>query len=256
MAHINNKIFALVVMTIALFIFSLALPNTQAQQVQTSTTFTPADKFSIPSNNAIISFGVNGSYSKVSFENNSWTFTNLDLNQSVTSGNLQFSALNCNVTIFSYTAFNNIRQTLRLNYVVVGDGNQSFNFGIGPQTGQFAGIDWSVVKLDSKPNVFLTQGIDWTLSHDGTVTVKGATGNYSIIHFGFNDASLSTSNLPFYQQHSVAITIAVLLVTTVAIAVIIKVRNTESLKNNELEKKSKNKMLGSPLKNNKEDATE
>ena len=54
-------------------------PNMQAQTI---VTFSPADKFDIPVLDGAVSFAVNGSYSKATFENNTWIFTDLQLNGS------------------------------------------------------------------------------------------------------------------------------------------------------------------------------
>lgn len=60
-------------------VFPYIYPNAQAQTV---TTFTPADKFSIPAYNGVISFAVNGSYSEATLDNDTWTFNSLTLNGS------------------------------------------------------------------------------------------------------------------------------------------------------------------------------
>ena len=58
--------------------------------------------------------------------------------------------------------------------------------------------------------------------------MNGASGNVSIIRFDLSALfgnSESNSNLPFYQQHSVAILIAAAFVLVVVVAVLIKVKN-------------------------------
>jgi hypothetical protein len=54
------------------------------------------------------------------------------------------------------------------------------------------------------------------------VVITGATGNVSIVHYGFSVPN--DMNLPFYQQHSIVIITAILLVVTVSIAVIIRIK--------------------------------
>ena len=104
------------------FIFSLFCPNTQAQ---TTTAFTPADKFLVPAYNGSISFAVNGTYSNAAFENNTWTFTNLHLNRSTLLENFEISTQNSNVTVISYTTSNNnLFLYARLVYVAEGEGKQ------------------------------------------------------------------------------------------------------------------------------------
>jgi hypothetical protein len=206
---------AVIVILVIVFIFSCTCPNLQAQ---TDVFFSPADKFSIPAYNGTISFAVNGSYSKATFENGSWTFMNLRLNGSQPLENFEISAQNSNVTIFSYLASNNTAfQSVRLRYVVEGQGKQILNLGRGSGEGEF---EWSVAFNGH----LLGEGDDWTISHNGTLVVTGATGNVSIVQYDYFDYSASSSNLPFYQQHSVAIITAMIVAITVIIAIVIKVK--------------------------------
>ena len=100
----RDKVSTGIAIIVIIFIFLLTCPNTQAQ---TNTSFNPADKFSIPAYNGSISFAVNGTYSNATFENNTWTFTNLLLNGSQPLENFEISTQNSNVTIFSYLTANN-----------------------------------------------------------------------------------------------------------------------------------------------------
>ena len=210
-------IFILVMVTI----FSCTCTNLQAQ---TNVSFSPADKFSIPAYNGTISFAVNGVYSNATLANNSWIFTNLRLNGSLPIENLEFSAQNCNVTIFSYQAFNLTGlNMLLLSYVVEGKGEQILNFGFGSQEGGgvSTSAEWNVV---FGTRLVTNEGEGWNLLPNGTLIVTGASENenVTILHYVF--AASSNSNLPFYQQHSVAIIVAIAIAITVAIAVVIKVR--------------------------------
>jgi hypothetical protein len=201
-----------------LIVFSNSCPVLQAQ---TGTSFTPKDNFAIPLYHGSISFGVNGSYSTATFDNDSWTFTNLFLDGSSPIATLKFSAQDFNVTIFSYVTSNNTgSQSFRLRYVVEGKGKQILNFGLGPE--ESASFEWTV---SVNSHVF-GEGSVWTISHDGTIIVNGAIGNVSIAHYDFG-AVISNSNLPFYQQHSVAIAMAVAVAVTVAIAVVTKLKTRE-----------------------------
>ena len=238
MVTINgNKVSIGVATVVIIFTFLLTCPNTQAQ---TNISFTPADKFSIPAYNGTISFAVNGTYSNATFENNTWTFTNLHLKGSQPLENLEFSTQNSNVTIFSYITSNvNGIPTVRLRYAVEGMGKQILNLGLSPQDAGFdAAAEWTVTVNN---NVFLGEGEGWSISHDGTMTVSGPSGNVSVVH---TDYFGNSSNLPFYQQHSVAIAIAAALAIVVVIAVGVKVINrkqssesepieTRIIKNNE-----------------------
>jgi hypothetical protein len=215
----RNKVSAGIAIIAIVLIFPWTCPNTQAQ---TNITFSPADKFNIPSYNGTISFAVNGTYSEATFENDTWTFTNLHLNGSQPLANFKISTQNSNVTIFSYLAFNTTLQSALLRYVVEGQGKQILNLGLGSQEGEWTGADWSVVTGN---NVFMAEGEGWSISHDGTIVITGATGNVSIVHWGFFENSIPSSNLPFYQQHSVAIVIAMVVAVTIIVAIVIKVKS-------------------------------
>jgi len=188
-----------------ILILLLSCPNTLAQ---TSTAFDPANKFSVPSYNGVISFAVNGTYSSATFANNTWIFTNLRLNQSETMASLEISTSNSNVTVIYY-GVNAFFPSNQLSYFAQGQGQQFINMGLGSSAGR--SVDWVVFSNDT----FVTNG--WSVSHDGTVTVTGLTGNVSVIYFGFTNEL--GNNLPFYEQHSVAIAVGVGVVVTVAFAV-------------------------------------
>ncbi|MGA3291443.1 MAG: hypothetical protein ABSD42_14540 [Candidatus Bathyarchaeia archaeon] len=214
---------AIIVILVIVFIFSCNCPNLQAQ---TNVFFSPADKFSFPAYNGTVSFAVNGTYSNATLENGTWTFMNLRLNGSLPIENLEFSAPNCNVTIFSYQEFNTTSfNILLLSYVVEGHGKQILNLGLGSQEGELsASAEWNVV---FGTRVLTDEGDGWNLLPDGTLIVTGASENenVTILHYVFLDSF--NSNLPFYQQHSVAIIVAITVAATVAIAVVIKVRPRE-----------------------------
>jgi hypothetical protein len=221
----RDKVSAGIAIIVIIFIFLLTCPNSQAQ---TSIAFKPTDIFLVPAYNGSISFRVNGTYSAATFENNTWTFTNLHLTGSQPLENLKFSAQNSNVTIFSYVTSNNTgSQTVRLRYAVEGTGKQILNLGLSPKEGgSNPSAEWTVTVNN---NVFLAQGNGWSISHDGTIIVNGANGNVSIVNY-----SMSNSNLPFFQQHSVAVAIATALAIVVVIAVVIKVKNGEQPGKSEL----------------------
>ena len=209
-------VLTLIVLIVAAIVFSCNLGVTQGQ---TPVSFSPSDKFSIPSLNGTINFAVNGSYLNAVVKDNTWIFTNLTLQGSTRVGNLSVSVQNCNITIFSYSNFFGVRQTLRLSYTVQGVGVQMFNFGIGQINLQFSSTDWSVTRPGG---VFLAEGQNWNITRDGTVTVTGLTGNITVIYFGFL-SQLGVSNLPFYEAHSVAIAVTAAVAVTIVVAVVVKV---------------------------------
>lgn len=152
---------------------------------------------------------------------------NLSLNGLQPLENFKVSAQNSNVTIFSYRAYNTSSfQIVLLRYLVEGQGEQILNLGLGSQGGLSASVEWSVIVDNS---VFIAEGEGWSISHDGSMVVTGVTGNVSIAHWDFGSLGngLSSSNLPFYQQHSVAIVIAMVVAVTAIVAIVIKVKSKE-----------------------------
>ena len=144
--------------------------------------------------------------------------------------NFEISTQNSNVTIFSYITSNNAAfPNVRLRYVVEGKGTQILNLGLGSGS-QGEGYEWTV----SFNGAVISEGDGWSISHDGTLVITGATGNVSVIRFDFGNSA--PSNLPFYQQHSVAIITALGVVATVTIAVVIKVKSRKHSRKDELVK--------------------
>jgi hypothetical protein len=88
-----------------------------------------------------------------------------------------------------------------------------------------AKYEWTVTGNNT---VFLSEGVAWSVSHNGAITVKGETGNLSIAHLNFT-GQVSKTNLPFYQQHSVAIATVVAVALVVIVAVLIKVKTKQKL---------------------------
>jgi hypothetical protein len=209
-------------------VFSYYCPPSQAQ---TSQTFTTADKFSIPDFNGTISFAVNGSYSAATLNNDTWAFKDLTLNnQSIPGfglndfrsvGNLTFSTQDSNVTILAYLTLNNSFHVNLLSYTVEGKGKQMVNFDLNSSSPSEP-AEWSVI---IPKNVVLAKGQGWTLWPDNTLIITSTASNITVAHF---DLVLPTkSNLPFYIQHSVALTTIVLLAIVATLASITKVRMTK-----------------------------
>ncbi len=216
MVRINHKA---LLTWIAIAIILLSAPFFPKTQAQTNTPFNPSNIFSVPSQKGTISFAVNGTYSSATLENNTWFFQNLQLNGSRTLANFSVSVENCNITIYAYQAFTTSRVSIRLIYVAQGVGKQVFNFGVGSIDLQLASTDWSVIINN---NVFLALGSGWTITQDGTVTVDGLTGLVNVVRWGFVDNNVSNSNVPFYEQHSVAIITVTSVAVIVAVALVVK----------------------------------
>ena len=149
-------------------------PNALAQS---SKAFGPDAKFGVPAYNGIVTFGVNGNYSSAEFEGNNWVFTNLRLNGSDPLENFTISARNSNATVYWHYVTTVYFPNERLDYIAEGKGEQMINMDVGTYGG--SSVDW----------VILTNGTfvsnNWSVSHNGTVTVTGLTGNITIIYFGF-----------------------------------------------------------------------
>ena len=64
-----------------------------------------------------------------------------------------------------------------------------------------------------------------SLGNDGTLTIYSITGNVSVTHEFLNGYLGNTSNLPFYQQHSVIIAVALVVVITVTVVIVIRLKN-------------------------------
>ncbi len=211
------------VAAITVFLLLCVFPNTQAQ---TSVTFSPADKFDIPVLDGAVSFAVNGSYSTAVFENNTWVFTDLQLNGSQMLRDFRISTQNSNVTIFSFLINNGTTfQSERLRFKVDGHGEQILNFGLfSGQRESISTAEWTVVFGN---HTVVSEGDGWNLLPDGTVAVTGATENVSVIHYNFLNSYGNNSKLPFYQQHSVAIATAISTGVVIIFAFVIKAKNKE-----------------------------
>ena len=196
-------------------------------QAQSSGTFAPSDKFQIPQQNGSISFITNGSYSSATLQNNTWTFTDLALNDSGTLGNLTVSAKNSSITIYTYYSslnFSQFRRTAMVRYWADGQGEQVFNLGVNA-TSASSSSGWSVIvplRADGTGSNFLAEGRGWQLLSDNTVVVDGLTGNITIAYFGF--AQSTDSNQPFTAQHSVALATIIVVAVTIAITALISYR--------------------------------
>jgi hypothetical protein len=210
----------------AVVFVALIIPwNCPVAHAQTSSAFSPADKFVIPALNGSVSFAVNGSYSTATFENNTWTFTDLQLNFSRLLRNFSISTRDSNITIFSYqtNSVSVLARTLQFTYRVVGQGQQTINLGLSPgQTVQSNSADWYV----NYNSTFLVEGQGWRFLPDGSLVINSATGRVTI---NYDSESLVHSNLPFWQQHSVAIATVTALAFVVVVVVVIKVKSRKNL---------------------------
>jgi len=201
-------------------------------QAQAQTSFTTADKFSIPQYNSSIRFALNGSYSTAALENGFWTFKNLTLfsqnlsflglNATQGSGELKISAKNSNVTVWTYISVNYSFPVDLLSYNAEGIGNQTVNLGLNAS--RSSSDEWSVIVADS---VFLPLGQNWRLLPDDSVLVWDQTGNVTVAHFSFNN---EYKNLSFFLSHYVGIFTILLLAFVILVAVAIRLRTKKLTK--------------------------
>jgi hypothetical protein len=184
---------------------------------QSSTAFTPADKFSYPDSNSALNFSTEGSYELARFENGAWMFVNLLLNRTEQEMlNLTVSANDSDLTITEYRRFNTTFQGLILSYIVDGKGEQSFDFGFAPEEG-----GWTVLFNED----LVSEGDGWSTFADSNLTVTGATANATILYLSYsNFFGEDNSNKSFYERHSVAIIATVLVSATLIVAAIIRLR--------------------------------
>ena len=219
-----SKTSSAIALTVIIFLLLISFTSVQAQ---TLTNFTTGDTFNIPSSNSQISFAVNGSYSSATLQGGVWVFTDLHLNRNPTLNILKISAENSNLTIVSYQTRNMTSRAVgneRFAYRVVGEGKVTVNLGYS-NAGQYGGSDWYVSKPGRNQTTFLSLGHDYSLKNDGTLVINGLTGNVTVTHMFLDRFAGNNANLPFYQQHSVIIAVAIVMVLTLAVVLAIRLRN-------------------------------
>jgi hypothetical protein len=193
-------------------------------QAQTGGSFTRADRFTLPNNNATVTFGTNGTYAQVSQENNAWVFTNMRLGFSGILPSFSVSAQNCNMTITRLTrtipnpnsnaAFFSL---VSVRYTVSSAGGmQTFKFGVN-----LTGGLWMVAFNGTS---YPSQGDGWNVSPDGTLTVTGATLNVTA-SYNLVNPRVDDSNLPFYEQHKVAIATGIAVAVSLVLGAVFMLRN-------------------------------
>jgi hypothetical protein len=217
---------------IAVLLIALVVLPAQAQEPnkETPTTFTSKDVFAIPTLNGNINFGFNGSYQEAKLENNTWIFKGLELNNTQATAaygfpdvesirDLQISAQDSNVTVWGCVSFSYSWTAQVIMYTVEGYGIQIVNVGINA-TERTSADEWSV--LVDNGATFLAEGSGWNLRRDNSVQVNVGGGNVTVMHFDFNDPSMT--NLSFMMQHYVAVLTVVVLAVVMVLAAVIAVR--------------------------------
>ena len=212
---INTK--TIVAKAALILVLSLLLPCVYfTAQGQTEQTFTPETKFESPNFNSTIRFAARGTYEQATLENGTWNFVHLHLanSQQPEKLNLTITVQDSNVTILSYQRFNSTLWGSRLTYTVVGKGKQTFNFDLGSRG------EWSV----TFNRVYANENDGWRLSPDQTITVTGATRNATLTYYVYPDdfgGNGGNPNQSLYRQHSVSITVGIVLAIGVLVALVI-----------------------------------
>ena len=210
-----QKIASIKKIFVCLAIFCL-ISGTYIVNAQTLTQFSPEDNFPVLEKDGNINFAVNGTYSQAKFENNTWIFTDLKLNNSrFTLPTLEISAHNCNITIIMYSRFSSLESAGVLRYNVTGQGTQIVNFNLQPKE-----REWSVIFNGE----FRTEGHNWQLDNEETLTITPQTVNVSIFYMDFPD-ELYDASIPFYLRHSASIATGAILSVIVIMAVILQFQN-------------------------------
>lgn len=212
--HRSVKLGIATFVTVALFCISIS----HTVEAQNSTLFNPTDSFIISHQNSSIRFATNGSYSSATLQDGTWLFKDLTLYNSTRSNDLKISASNSNVLIYTYSASSPYSQFSRFAIIIFsveGLGTQEFNLCLNNSQPTHPS-EWGVVLPDG---TFLAEGKNWQLSTDDTILISGLTGNVALVHYGF-DAS-EKGDLPFYEEHSVAlVTLAVVAITIIISSII------------------------------------
>jgi len=133
-------------------------------------------------------------------------------------GTLKVSTKNSNITIADYLSFNILGGSRAITFLVEGQGVQTLNFDLN-YTKPTDASEWMVI---ISPTIFLSEGEGWHLLPDDTVVLTGQTGNVTLFHYHLEFPD--NSNLPFYQQHSIALITIVVVAVTVIVAFLISVK--------------------------------
>lgn len=166
------------------------LPSPAPAQVS----FSPADSFPMLQSNGSLRFAIGGSYDTANLAGDTWTFTNITLNNyfintgmfapNVTGrdvlpyiyqcgypANLDVSAKDSNVTITGITPLTWHSYEPTLNYTVQGAGSQTFTLPF-----QLSRFNWNVT-IDGVPK---QEGDGWYVIGDNQLKVTLATANVII----------------------------------------------------------------------------
>jgi type 1 fimbria pilin len=220
-----------VAVIIAVLIGVLSLSSVNGEQNQAATTFTSADHFSIPEQNANINFAFNGSYTEATLENGTWSFKGLVLNNTEALqaygfsdiqnnlGTLKISAENSNVTVLAFVSLNFSFPIDLLTFTVEGWGTQTVDLGLN-STQPTHVAEWSVV-LDEGAT-FLAEGSGWNLLPDNSVRINGGVGDVTVMHYYLSDPAMA--NLSFFMQHYLVIFTTIGVAVTLAMAALITLR--------------------------------
>ena len=223
MGHGRLRLSLIIVLLMSILLFSIEAPLAFAQP-EARYYLSPSDQF--PSVNGSISFAINGTYYDATVSNGVWSFIGLKLNNSRYTANISISAENCNLTIYSVSAFNVTARSVSIRYYVTGEGTQTVRFLDLTQKTDPA--EWSVVIRDPSGNIWLSEGQNWDLQANNTMFVHGIRGNLSVSRFNFGGLP-DLSNVPYYLQHSIALITLGVFIAVVATILVFKVTTRRKL---------------------------
>ena len=214
----NRKLLSIAITLCAMVILSVySLParsdiTERFKATPTPIIFTPTTQFPIPATNGTISFAQLGFYESASLIDDTWVFSNLNLNSeqsslltdSPTTANLNITTQNSNITITSFERlltpdtkdYQNTGSWLTpgwLNYTVSGVGEQTIRIQFNlanwtqPSPDSYNGTaTWPMgvaVYIDEKPaeyDTFSWKSIDEVVPYGTSLIVNGANTNVSI----------------------------------------------------------------------------
>lgn len=201
---------------------SMVVPAGQLDLTAQIAVLTTDAQFFIPSCGGSISFAVNGTCTSTNFENNGWNFNDLRLDGSELLNNIWLST-NSNISVASIMVIqNSTSQTIQVSYLAENQGSQMLTFGPEGDAKQ-----WRVINN----NVSLPESEAWSVSSEGTINITGISGDVVVQQVSFGDFfgnGEAYSSLPFFEQHTVGVTLAAALVVTLVFAVIVKMKTKPS----------------------------
>ena len=203
----NTILFTIGILLIIL-ISQLSFLNAFAQN---EVMFYSTDKFEITELNSEFSFSSEGSYEMDSLDDGVWKFVNFQLNDGFKLETFSVSAIDSTLSNLTMQSFGD-DLGLILSYTVMGEGEQSFNFGDGT-----VGGSWSVIFDD----VFVAENSGWHILPDNTLSITGIASTVTLLYI-VTEGTADSSDKSFFEQHSVSILMTIIVITVLVIAIVLR----------------------------------